>query len=453
MGTFADIAKAVAGRERAGHKYVRREATGNPDDPWRYTYADGGQRPRLFDDGELALRGRAPQRVSPGRQGQQTTAPLRTAVESLPLFAKREPARVVTGADWSAAPDRAQALRSWWAATMTGADEQRRLAIFRERDGAPYDAWRTLTEQLDAVSKKSRATSDKFAKELQAEADKLPPAARVAVLAETVQVLRALAETHYRQDQEATKNRDLGASYWHLGLHARLTVFAESLTAAQVDAEFDLKALELEEFSKYPVFKIAGGMAGNKAARQQLGAFQAVPVEVLDAVEVYGGQIVFHDGEIPSYPGYEDLAKKRPRGWCRGSTWAQPSGIFRPSLKQAIVTNKGNLGSVSVGLHEFGHAFDYADRTSLLDAEWRDVHAKAKRSGAIKRFWPSTGGRYYKQPGSAGREEFFAETFAYYFAAPDKLKEGLPAVYDFMQRLVAKTVAEDRGGRRRQVAA
>ncbi|WP_282780016.1 MULTISPECIES: hypothetical protein [unclassified Nocardia] len=96
-----------------------------------------------------------------------------------------------------------------------------------------------------------------------------------------------------------------------------------------------------------------------------------------------------------------ELRGVTPRGWPANTTWDDVPGLHDLSTHRVVLGDRGDHGSVSLAVHEVGHAFDRA----LLDAsdsdDFRQLYDK------LGSMMP-----YYAQPGSAGRQETLAESLA-----------------------------------------
>ena len=133
-----------------------------------------------------------------------------------------------------------------------------------------------------------------------------------------------------------------------------------------------------------------------------------VPSELIYKIKDKGLKEV-HIG-IGAMPDLDDNSRFkgiRPRGWPPGETWDIVPGAYGHETVVAGAT--GRHGSDSLILHEFGHSVG-----DLLDAEnsveFYELHARGISSNQIYK-------KYYKQEGIAGRQEWFAETFAQYLTS------------------------------------
>ncbi|AGT32100.1 toxin [Geobacillus genomosp. 3] len=140
-------------------------------------------------------------------------------------------------------------------------------------------------------------------------------------------------------------------------------------------------------------------------------------------------------GKITDEPTVRHLRGKTPRGYVPGSkTWDEVPGIGGSHLVLVRLghSEKGKgHGSVNLELHEFAHSLDYIvfdeiHETDEFQTIWREE---------APRLFP---GEYYflTYP-----EEYFAESFAYYYAS-DKTRETLqtaaPDTYGFIRQLAER---------------
>ncbi len=110
-----------------------------------------------------------------------------------------------------------------------------------------------------------------------------------------------------------------------------------------------------------------------------------------------------------------DLRDEQPRGWDKGDTFENVNGVYRSHQRTVSIGLTNNTlrrpgGTADTARHEFGHALDDAlgdrDHTEASsNADWRDLHERIK-ADAGPRLSP-----YYRQPGQAGAQEFWAEAF------------------------------------------
>jgi hypothetical protein len=113
-----------------------------------------------------------------------------------------------------------------------------------------------------------------------------------------------------------------------------------------------------------------------------------------------------------------------PRGWTK-SSWAGVPGGFDGNTN-IVYAGKGDHGSTSLVLHEYGHAFGKAfelDSSPVVIAAHKRLYDKL----------PS----YLQQGGPggfAGRQEFLAESFGNFFmkSKDDFIRKYDKELYDFL---------------------
>ena len=102
------------------------------------------------------------------------------------------------------------------------------------------------------------------------------------------------------------------------------------------------------------------------------------------------------------------------------------AGFYSVPTKMIVVNDAKNADFTMY--HEAGHFVDYNHQDGELISgtkEWKSI---------LESEYPNTGwDLYYSNP-----QEYFAESFAYYFTDPDKLKKTSPQTYE----IIDKTVGE-----------
>ncbi|MED3666497.1 toxin [Geobacillus kaustophilus] len=155
-------------------------------------------------------------------------------------------------------------------------------------------------------------------------------------------------------------------------------------------------------------------------ANEMIRTLARIDRTILEQVADHHIYIQLLTGPITDEPTARHLRGKTPRGYMPGSkTWDDVPGIGGSHLVLVRLghSEKGKgHGSVNLELHEFAHSLDYIvfDRiheTDEFQAIWREE---------APRLFP---GEYYflTYP-----EEYFAESFAYYYAS-DKTRQTLRA--------------------------
>lgn len=100
----------------------------------------------------------------------------------------------------------------------------------------------------------------------------------------------------------------------------------------------------------------------------------------------------------------------RPRGWPEGMTWDDAGGMYSLKFRALLVGHTPNSRDETVR-HEFGHALDHALREPSQGPIFSQFHAKVLRHLQVTN--PKSA-EYYSQAGRAGKQELFAEGFAWY---------------------------------------
>lgn len=190
----------------------------------------------------------------------------------------------------------------------------------------------------------------------------------------------------------------------------------------KVDPIFD------ESTSRGQIFKNrSGNLQAIEGARQALSAMSD---KTVDALKETGTKIELVKSLVAS--GNPNL-RGSPRGWPPGSTWDNVTAVYDPGLRTAYVGAEykdwnGNIkttpGTAASFLHEAGHAYDLTTFPSGNEPgvrSWSETKffkdAYTKDVASIDALLDPTGDRaalaYFLQPGNAGIQEAFAESFIY----------------------------------------
>lgn len=149
-------------------------------------------------------------------------------------------------------------------------------------------------------------------------------------------------------------------------------------------------------------------------------ALGKVPAKVLDRYAANGGKVKVGETVVKMLP---HLDGQHPRNWRGGATWKSADGVYDDVNGAAISAESHKvIGSdqmvksarpAGVMLHELGHGVDeklggnvHLSRTPEFVEAYK-LDARAVRAAGKDRQYS-----YYLQPGDAGRQEAFAETFA-----------------------------------------
>ncbi len=202
-------------------------------------------------------------------------------------------------------------------------------------------------------------------------------------------------------------------------------------------------------------FSIEPGVVSPQIQRRIYQAASSLPPEVLRVLR--GTEVVVSDRVSNVLPHLRGVC---PRGWSTGSTWDDATGMFytdrfgRPSVIMAEKSGENGIGGSyrveGVVRHEVGHAFDrnygirmygnvlskmknvcvqaFSDSPDFVRAYNNDLMSISRLPHRQQNNLA-----YFLQPGSAGRQESFAEIFAIINgggAAPDlhsQMVESFPA--------------------------
>jgi len=212
-----------------------------------------------------------------------------------------------------------------------------------------------------------------------------------------------------------------------------------------------ITAIESSRGEYYYLSSGIGGAAKNAArAREEgissvtdrtiRGEYNSLPPEVRDVLERDGAKVVVTDGPVTEY--WSDLRGEQPRGWPDGSTWCDVYGGYSPANKMAVVGvhNDPSIpdsrrigGSSTTFYHELGHAYDDALGQPSHGEDFTDAYHRSREAEHLTRdYFLQNDDGYY----TAGREETYAESFAWYNDPIKRyrLKEECPYLYDYWER-------------------
>ncbi|WP_435107344.1 anthrax toxin lethal factor-related metalloendopeptidase [Nocardiopsis synnemataformans] len=146
---------------------------------------------------------------------------------------------------------------------------------------------------------------------------------------------------------------------------------------------------------------------GSRDARRVAWELDHVPANIRTTTLAYmrqipGGGISIGQAPLTQLPGSGPL-QTPPRGWAPGSTWDDVAGVWIPDTRRLLISTSRDSGSVSVALHEFGHATDQAHGDLSFDRQWQTLH---QLTTGVLRQDPNYN-PYYDTP-----DEWWAESFA-----------------------------------------
>ncbi len=163
--------------------------------------------------------------------------------------------------------------------------------------------------------------------------------------------------------------------------------------------------------------------SGEPLVQEHIRHLALLPKPLVEQMIARGVRIKISNKDMPnmdSNPKWQDA----PRGWTK-SNWSGVPGGFDGNTN-IVYAGKGDHGSISLVLHEYGHAFGKAfelDSSPVVIAAHKRLYDKL----------PS----YLQQGGPggfAGRQEFLAESFGNFFmkSKDDFIRKYDKELYDFL---------------------
>ncbi len=163
-----------------------------------------------------------------------------------------------------------------------------------------------------------------------------------------------------------------------------------------------------ERWKEHPSIKALGdkfklGKADDPKVRENVEQLSKVPARLMKMLASHLGLegVSVGEGAFTDFETGRPLKGVRPRGWPEGTTWDDVCGAYDPVKKHVVIGTKGDTGSASMPLHEFGHAVGDLMGWNTND-EWSQIHKEV-----FDDLSP-----YFQQEGEAGPQEMLAETFA-----------------------------------------
>jgi len=140
-----------------------------------------------------------------------------------------------------------------------------------------------------------------------------------------------------------------------------------------------------------------------ECVRKYIKEYNCLPYKIKTMVDTF---IHIQTGDkmfVPEFPGYECLANYHPRGWDKDDTWWDVPGCY--GVHGIVLGDDDAHGSLSMTLHEVGHAVDVlkerpSNKESFLIAYALDYDSLDS---------------YEQQPGVGGPSETFADVFSWLF--------------------------------------
>lgn len=154
--------------------------------------------------------------------------------------------------------------------------------------------------------------------------------------------------------------------------------------------------------------------SNNKESRTQRKDLAYIPASWQAAFVTAGGRVEIFDGPVSSHPEMAQYRGVAPRGWPPGKTWDDIAGCAEGGT--VFLGSGPPYGSVSIALHESGHAFDYAlglksRQKERFSHQPEFVAARKAFMDAIEEYGAKVD-PYFKQEGDGGLEETWAEAFS-----------------------------------------
>jgi hypothetical protein len=160
---------------------------------------------------------------------------------------------------------------------------------------------------------------------------------------------------------------------------------------------------------------LMGVSADDPVVRKHLDDLATVPTEVMDAYESLGGRIDIVDGPITAHPEMAHLAGVKPTGWPPGTSWDDVPGAGPQRVGMPVILGtRGESGSASVAVHELGHGLDTYLGDAIAPGSGFKLSDSLEEAHKSVR-WSNP---YYRQAGSQGRREAFAEAVAVAYMKP-----------------------------------
>jgi len=178
-----------------------------------------------------------------------------------------------------------------------------------------------------------------------------------------------------------------------------------------------------------------------------LSTLERVPDPLQKIVNDYGATVVIFDGVITDNESMGYWKGVQIPKWSEGKTYDILPGAYSRGYKEALVHQKpspGSHGSVSLELHEYGHAAAYALGELVDLPEVSDVPYFVSVHKDSRKYENPDGSLRMSNYGYNYRDEFFAESFAKFYSSSetkDKLREDFPETYSFL--LILEKLAAD----------
>ena len=166
-------------------------------------------------------------------------------------------------------------------------------------------------------------------------------------------------------------------------------------------------------------------------AAQVISRLDNLPSSLLTKINRNGIVIQLFTGKLTDNPTASQLSGMIPRGYVNNTTWDDVPGLggSKTVLVKIGASHKGNgHSSVNLELHELAHSIDiYVLNEFRHDRDYLEIWNQEK-----EQLFPGKS-YFFTYP-----EEYFAESFAYYFLGGqyrNELKRKAPLTYQLMSKL------------------
>ena len=181
----------------------------------------------------------------------------------------------------------------------------------------------------------------------------------------------------------------------------------------------------------YQIIILPTSSFNQEEAAKMISRIDRLPTSLLEKLHHHGVVIKFFSGKLTDNPTAAHLSGKIPRGYTRNRTWDDVPGIGggKTVLVKIGHSDKGKgHSSVNLELHELAHSID------------RHVYDNLRYHESFLNIWHLEKAKMFPNNNYflTYPEEYFAETFAYYFLGGvyhDQLKEKAPLTYQLIQSL------------------
>ena len=180
----------------------------------------------------------------------------------------------------------------------------------------------------------------------------------------------------------------------------------------------------------------SGGTATEEDRQAVIEHLAVFPPEFLEVARdvIRLGVIACRDSITDAWP---ELRGGTPRGWPEGVTWDSVPGTVNYTTRRVLIATSGVFGSrmpkpdghSSFNLvgHEFMHAFNFGCQREGLEVDPRFREARRRVWARIETLPESPNPwyrlDYYRQPGTAGRQESHAESGCRWFYGDPFVRE------------------------------